>query len=183
MPRRLLLAVAALLLFLPAAQARPPEWAQPVALAGVPNLHKVSDSLYRSAQPTAEGMRNLEKLGVRKVINLRAFHSDRDEIAGTGLLDEELSVKTWHIEDEDVVRVLRIVKNPAGGPYLIHCLHGADRTGTMVAMVRMVLQGWPREKAIDELVNGGYGFHPIWTNILSYLKAVDLARIRAEVNR
>ena len=170
-------------LLLGATAARPPEWAQPVPLEGVPNLHKVNDSLYRSAQPTAQGMKNLEKLGIRKVINLRAFHSDRDELAGTRILNEELSVKTWHIEDEDVVRVLRLVKDPAGGPYLIHCLHGADRTGTMVAMYRMVVQGWRREQAIDELVNGGYGFHPLWKNILSYLQEVDVGRIRQEVNR
>ena len=34
---------------------RPGKWAVPVTLAGVPNLHKVSDKLYRSAQPTAGG--------------------------------------------------------------------------------------------------------------------------------
>ena len=36
--------------------ARPEKWAVPMTLAGVPNLHKVADGLYRSAQPTAEGM-------------------------------------------------------------------------------------------------------------------------------
>jgi protein tyrosine/serine phosphatase len=162
---------------------RPAEWAQPLALEGVPNLHRVTGTLLRSAQPTAAGMRNLESLGVRTVINLRAFHSDRDEVAGTGLLDEELSVKTWHLEDEDVVRVLRLLRDPAAGPTLVHCQHGADRTGTMVAMYRMVVQGWPREKAIDELVNGGYGFHPVWSNILTYLRQVDVARIREAVER
>jgi hypothetical protein len=28
---------------------RPATWAEPIALEGVPNLHKVSDTLYRSA--------------------------------------------------------------------------------------------------------------------------------------
>jgi len=31
---------------------RPEKWAQPVILDGVPNMHKVSAILYRSAQPT-----------------------------------------------------------------------------------------------------------------------------------
>ena len=35
------------------------KWAVPMTCAGVLNLHKVSDKLYRSAQPTAEGMTNL----------------------------------------------------------------------------------------------------------------------------
>lgn len=172
-----LVAAAALL----GAASRPADWAQPVTREGVPNLFKVADGLYRSAQPTAQGMKNLEALGVRFVINLRAFHSDRGELAGTALLNEELSVKTWHLEDEDVVRVLRLLRDPVRGPYLVHCQHGADRTGTMIAMYRMVVQGWPREKAVDELVNGGYGFHPVWRNILEYLGKVDVEKIRAAV--
>jgi len=127
-------------------------------------------------------MRNLESIGILTVINLRAFHSDHAEVAGTALLNEELSVKTWHLEDEDVVRVLRMLKDTARGPYLVHCQHGADRTGTMIAMYRIIFQGWSKEKAIDELVNGGYGFHPIWKNILEYVQNVDVEKIRAAVN-
>jgi len=164
------------------AASRPAEWAQPVAREGVPNLFKVTDRLYRSAQPSAAGMKNLEAMGIRTVINLRAFHSDRAVVARTALLNEELSVKTWHLEDEDVVRVLRILKDPARGPFLVHCQHGADRTGTMIAMYRIVVQGWSREQAIDELVNGGYGFHAVWKNILDYLRQVDVGKIRSAVN-
>ena len=59
---------------------RPEKWAVPITCAGVPNLHKVSDKLYRSAQPTAEGMTNIVALGVKTVVNLRDNHSDSDEI-------------------------------------------------------------------------------------------------------
>jgi len=67
---------------------RPAHWAQPVALKGVPNLHKVSDGLHRSAQPTAEGMKNLKGMGIETIVSLRSFHSDRDEIGYTGLAYE-----------------------------------------------------------------------------------------------
>jgi protein tyrosine/serine phosphatase len=164
-------------------QPRPGEWAQPVALEGVPNLYRVTATVYRSAQPTPAGMKNLMALGIRTVVDLRAglFHSDTNELRGTTLLNEELSVHAWHMEDEDVVRTLRVLRSPDGGPYLVHCLQGADRTGTMIAMYRMVIQAWPREQAIEEMVNGGYGFHAYWTNILSYLRQVDVERIRARV--
>ena len=33
--------------------------------AGVPNFHKVDDHLYRGAQPSAQGFRNLARLGVK----------------------------------------------------------------------------------------------------------------------
>ncbi len=35
--------------------ARPQTWATPLIVTGVPNLHQISATLYRSAQPTAEG--------------------------------------------------------------------------------------------------------------------------------
>jgi protein tyrosine/serine phosphatase len=160
---------------------RPSQWAAPVQLPGVPNLHKIDDNLYRSAQPTKQGMKNLKKLGIRTIINLRAFHSDTDELRGTGLLDKELSVKTWRIEDEDVIRVLKIIRQKENGPFLIHCQHGADRTGVMSAMYRIVEQGWSKDDAIEEMVYGGYGFHPIWSNIIRYVKNVDIDKIKREL--
>ena len=47
------------------------KWAERIELPGLPNLHKVSDDLYRGAQPTAEGMRQLKKIGIKTVVNLR----------------------------------------------------------------------------------------------------------------
>ena len=66
---------------------RPARWAESMAVEGVPNCHKVSDALYRSAQPNAEGMQNLKRMGIATVVNLRSFHSDRKEIGETGLAD------------------------------------------------------------------------------------------------
>ncbi len=129
---------------------RPSQWAVPIQLSGVPNLHKIADNLYRSAQPTRQGMKNLKLLGIKTVINLRPFYYDTDEIRGTELLNEELSVKPWHIEDEDVIRVLRIIRKKENGPFLIHCKYGADRTGVMSAMYRIVEQGWSQDDATEE---------------------------------
>ena len=160
---------------------RPSRWAVPLTLPGVRNLHRINDNLYRSEQPSKLGMVNLKKMGIKTVINLRAFHSDKDKLKGTNLLNEELSVKTWHIEDEDVIRVLKIMRKKENGPFLIHCQHGADRTGLMSAMYRIVEQGWSKDEAIKEMVEGGYGFHAIWANIVDYVKNVDNDRIKKEV--
>lgn len=54
-------------------------------MAGVPNLNKDDENLYRSAQPSEQGMRNLKKMGIETIVNLRSFSSDRDEIGDTGL--------------------------------------------------------------------------------------------------
>ena len=161
---------------------RPISWATPIQMQGVGNFYKITDFLYRSEQPTEEGMKNLKKMGIKTVINLRVFHSDWDKIKKAGLLIEEVNVKPWHIEDEDVIRVLRIIKKRENGPFLMHCWRGADRLGLMVAMFRIVEQGWSKDAAIEEMVNGGYGFHETWSNIIEYVKNVDVERIRKEIH-
>lgn len=162
---------------------RPETWAVPLALPGVSNLYRVSDNVYRSQQPTPEGLGLLHaRLGIRTVINLRMFHDDAELATPPGLRLLRVPVNTWQIEDIDVVRVLRILRRRENGPFLIHCLHGADRTGVMSAMYRIVEQGWTREQALRELQEGGYGFHPVWFNIVRYLEHVDIGRIRAQVD-
>jgi len=157
---------------------RPPHWAQPIQMKGVPNLHKVSDTLYRSAQPSAEGMRNLRAMGVETIVNLRSFHSDRHEIGDTGLAYEHIYMKAWHPEEEDAVRFLQIVANPRRDPVLVHCQHGADRTGTMCALYRVAVQGWSKEEAIEEMSQGEFGFHRLWDNLIQWINALDIERIK-----
>ena len=80
---------------------RPADWAKPGTVDGVPNLHEVTPNLYRSAQPTAQGMQELDRLGIKTVVNLRSFHSDRDEIRDTKLENERMYMKAWHPERKE----------------------------------------------------------------------------------
>jgi protein tyrosine phosphatase (PTP) superfamily phosphohydrolase (DUF442 family) len=155
-------------------------WARPIAKPGLPNLHRVSDVYYRGAQPSADGMRELERLGVKTVVNLRAVTSDRDELGDAGLAYEHISFKAWHAEDEDVVRFLRIVTDPERQPVFVHCQHGADRTGMMTAIYRIVVEGWSKEDAIREMNEGGFGFHAIWKDLPVYVRTLDVDRIAGE---
>jgi len=165
----------------PAAVARPAHWAEPIALDGVPNLHRITPTLYRSEQPSALGMQNLEKLGIRTVINLRYFNSDDDEVEGTRLRTERTKILTWRIGDKHVIEVMNMLKNPDNGPFLIHCQHGADRTGLMTAMYRIIEQGWNREDALQELTDGGFGYHSMWKNIIEYVRSVDVDKLKGEI--
>jgi protein tyrosine/serine phosphatase len=162
----------------PAPVARPSRWAERMEVPGAPNFHKVSDDLYRGAQPDEEGFREIEKLGVKTVVNLRSFHSDRDELEGTGLGYEHIWMKAWHPEDHEVVRFLEIVTDPGKTPVFVHCQHGADRTGTMSAIYRIVIQGWAKEDAIREMTEGGYGFHTVWDNLIDYIEKLDAEALR-----
>lgn len=160
---------------------RPPEWAQPLAVAGVPNLHQITPRIYRSAQPTDAGMRALEQMGVRTVISFRAHHDDRKLLKDTQLREVHIPIKPWDVRDAQVVAALRKLKRETDGPVLIHCQHGADRTGLMSAMYRIVIEGWDKQRAIDEMTHGGYGYHVVWKNILRYIRKVDVDKVRRQV--
>lgn len=157
---------------------RPPRWAKPMQRRGVPNLHKVSDTLYRSAQPSPEGMINLKAMGIETIVSLRSFHSDRNEIGDTGLAYEHIYMKAWHPEEKEAVRFLEIATNPKRTPVLVHCQHGADRTGAMSALYRVAVQGWSKEEAIKEMTLGGFGFHGIWNNLIRWINELDIEAIK-----
>lgn len=157
---------------------RPKTWAQPVKLAGVPQLYRVTDELYRGDQPSPLGMQNLKKLGIKTIVNLRTFHSDRDKIGETGLEYEHIYMKPWHGEAEDAVRFLQIVTDPKRTPVLVHCQRGADRTGAMIAVYRLAVQGWSKEEAIREMTGGGFGFHQTWENLVEWIRDLDIDSVK-----
>ena len=157
-----------------------PTWAKPMTLPGVPNLHQVSENLYRGAQPSARGMAELHKLGIKTIVSLRSFHSDRDEIGQLPLGYEHITMKTWHAEDKEVIRFLRIVSDESRQPVFVHCQRGADRTGTMCAIYRVVVQGWTKEQAIAEMTQGGFGFYEAWQNLIETVRNLDSEHFREQ---
>ena len=162
------------------------KWAEPIELPGLPNLHKVSDDLYRGAQPSTEGMRQLQKLGIKTVVNLRSSHSDHDELQGTSLAYEHIEMTAWGMpEGKDVLRFLQIVSDSNSLPVFVHCQHGADRTGTMCAIYRIAVQGWSKEEAVEEMTKGGFGYHSIWQNLPDYVRNLDIQnmKIKAGINQ
>ncbi len=166
-----------------ASPARPAEWAVPVE-AQTPNLFRVTPNFYRSAQLKKENVPELESFGIKNVVSLRAFHSDKDLFKKTAIKTHRIKIYTWAIGDDEIVAALKAIRAAEKeGPVLLHCQHGADRTGLVTAMYRVVYQGWDKEKALDELQNGGYGYHALWKNIPPYLRGVDVEKIRQLVDK
>ncbi len=154
------------------------DWAAPMQVAGLPNLHKVSDSLYRGAQPTPAGIKELQKLGVRTIVNLREPEADRAGLTGTGLAYECIPMTAFRPKDDDVVRFLQLATAGGCGPIFVHCKRGADRTGMMCAIYRIAVQGWTKDQALTEMTQGGFGFCQGYQNIVRYIQALDVDQIK-----
>ena len=149
-------------------------------IAGLPNFVQVSAGLYRGAQPDQQGFRALKKMGVRTIINLRAKFDDVPLLGGLGFRYIRIPINSWSLSDEDVVTFLQVVTDCSNQPVFVHCQHGADRTGIMVAIYRMYAQEWSKKEAVEEL--NDFGFHLVWINLRNYLDRVDLRHLKYEVD-
>lgn len=156
-------------------------WAAPIEKPGLPNLQKVSEALYRGAQPTAQGFQELYKMGIKTVVNLRSRHSDQDELEQIDLAYIEIPMSAWHLEDKDVIKFLQIVTDPEKLPVFVHCQHGADRTGVIVASYRIIVQGWGKDEAIAEMMEGGFGFHAVWINLPRFIRNLNIEKMKKDL--
>jgi protein tyrosine/serine phosphatase len=157
---------------------RPIDWARKITLSGVPNFYQVTTNLYRGAQPTAEGMKQLKAKGIKTVISLREFHSDKNIIDVAGLKSVRLVMSPLHANEDEVVAFLKVATDTNNLPVFVHCERGADRTGTMCAMYRISVCGWTKEQAIEEMKNGGFDFSPVWQNLVEYIENADITDIK-----
>ena len=157
---------------------RSAKWALKIEEKGLPNFHKLNENLYRGAQPDEEGMKKLDSMGVKTIINLRSFHSDRDEMKDLPFNYKHIYVKAWHPEEKEIMEFLQIVTDKKNQPVFVHCLHGADRTGLMCAVYRVAIDGWTKSEALDEMKNGGFGYHNIWKNIENFFLELDIEKIK-----
>jgi protein tyrosine/serine phosphatase len=147
----------------------------------VDNLHQVTPDLYRSGQPKERDIPVLRDLGIRSILNLREWHSDEDVVGGAGFTLYRVAMNAGEMSETQLVEVLTILRD-CPKPVLVHCWHGSDRTGCVVALYRMVFQGWPRERAVDEFRNGGFGYHQsVYPQIEEYLSTVDVAALKQKL--
>lgn len=165
----------------PAPRPRPAEWAAPMINVSLENCYRVSAELYRCEQPGKEHIAELRAMGIRSILNLRRWNSDPRELreAGFDLLLERMEADDLTVDH--LVAALRQIK-AAPKPVMVHCWHGSDRTGSVVAAYRIVFQNWTPAAALDELRHGGFGYHEKWfPNIITLFETLDAAALRKRV--
>ena len=156
-------------------------WAQPCQISGVANCYLLEPGLYRSAQPTRLGIGNLEKMGVANLLSLRTTATDNLLASSTMMACHSVPLNYMHLDERDVLEAVRIMASPRNRPLLVHCLHGSDRTGLVCATYRVLVQGWSKEDAIEEMVLGDFGFHAYFTNIVAFIRNLDVETMRQQL--
>ena len=132
---------------------------------GIPNPGKINDSLYRGAQPNAQGLEELKKLGITTIVDLRAEDRpksewEKKEAERLGMHFVQIPVAGFAAPtNEEVVQFLSLTRDPQQKVF-VHCLLGEDRTGVFIATYRMSVQKWPVTQALNEM--NSFGFNGFW---------------------
>jgi len=159
---------------------RPTAWATKITSTSLKNLYKINDSIYRCEQPDNTAFQELSNIGIKSLLDLKKNHTD-STIAGQNPVHiYNVGMDSDNFTDKEIIAALKIILH-APKPIAVHCQHGADRTGVVIAMYRICFQNWTKEQAIDELRNGGYNFHENHINIPKYINDVDVAKIKKSV--
>ena len=121
---------------------------------GIRNFGQVSDALYRGAQPDTNGINNLKRLGIRSIISLRqpgrSWDAEAAAARAAGLVCTNFPLSGISAPKPAEVRQVLATIDSLPGPVFIHCAHGCDRTGTIVACYRIQHDKWSAETALGE---------------------------------
>ena len=127
---------------------------EPTKIA-IANFGIVSESIWRGSVPSQDGLNQLANNGVRTIIDLRmnSISCQKEENAA-----KKLGLKYIHLplgfkspSYNNVTEFLKIVSNPLNLPVYIHCHQGADRTGTLVGIYRIIVENWTFDHAYNEM--------------------------------
>ena len=146
--------------------AEKPAFGEKLQLRGIPNAGKISDVLYRGAQPHAKGLPELKKLGITTIVNLRdesggRVEWERKRTESLGMRFVHIPVNGWKPPtDEQVAQFLKLFRDGPQQKVFVHCRYGDDRTGVFVATYRMAMQNWTSEQSAKEM--DYFGFHRFW---------------------
>ena len=145
------------------------------------NMYKINNVLYRAEQPSKKGFLELEATGFKTILNLRRLKNNTKKAKRTHLKLEHIPIKTKELNEEEIVQVLKIIEK-AEQPILVHCWYGSDRTGTIIAAYRIIVENWSKKDAITEFTNEVFGYHKKrYPNLLKLLKNLDVDAIKKQL--
>lgn len=145
----------------------------------LPHLRQVRPNVWASGQPSDVGFKQFAAVVEGKQVNVIKlnFESEGSEaqarllgwrVLNLGIIPrtdfkglvqaaeevfERPDQKVW----SDILHeVLRIPVSDDGRVWLIHCVNGNDRTNLVVGHIRVLIDGWGKATAFDEMVQQGF---------------------------
>ena len=122
---------------------------------GIKNFDQVDAHVFRGGQPTGEGFQYLARLGVKTIIDLREAgdRSKAEERMVTGARMKYVNVPMAGFTPPtkaEITKILTILEDSTTGPVFVHCWHGADRTGAVIASYHIDHDKWDNARALKD---------------------------------
>ncbi|MEH6800482.1 MAG: dual specificity protein phosphatase family protein [Halopseudomonas sabulinigri] len=164
---------------LSAQEPRPQTWATRLDQDFI--FYGLSPTLYRSALPETDDLAELHERGINTVIN---FYQQSDDawLGDSEIQRVHIPLRGDRVTDTEVIEVLRAIREgEQHGSVLVHCKHGQNRTGLITAMYRIVYDGWSRDEAMAEMIEGGFGTAERMEDAIGYLNRVDAGEVKLAI--
>jgi tyrosine-protein phosphatase SIW14 len=161
----------------PTVPAPAPHFAQRVSLPGISNAGKVSDHLFRGAQPNIAHLSELKNAGITTIVDLRGeFRGKRDrerqQAESFGMQFVFIPVSGFSPPtSEQLAKFFSVLRQSPQPTVFVHCAFGDDRTGVFVAAYRIAFEHWTADQALAEML--AFGFKRFWhPAMVAYIRAL-----------
>src|SRR5262249_318960 len=99
--------------------------AEKIKILGVANAGKISDTVFRGAQPSLQGLAELKKLGVTTIVDLRGNRGpvalERAQAEALGLKFVEIPVSGWSTPSTaQVAKFLKLLREAPSQKVFVH---------------------------------------------------------------
>ncbi len=139
----------------------------------IKNFHIViPNGVYRSGQPKGEADWDyLKNIGITIVVKLNKFSSDADEAVEFRMAKERNikviplymqpedfphNLNPWASPDlKDLTQAIEVLENRGNAKVLVHCSHGKDRTGLVVAIYSVRNKNFCKDAAYEQMKQYG----------------------------
>ena len=161
-----------------------PAFAEKISLDGIHDAGKVSDQLFRGAQPTLSSLAQLKTLGITTIVDLRresphTRENERHRAESLGLRFVHIPVGGFSTPSSaQLAQFFSLLRETPPQKIFVHCEFGEDRTGVFIASYRIAFQHWSAGQALAEMY--AFGFHGHWhPNMAAFVRALP-ARLQSD---
>jgi protein tyrosine/serine phosphatase len=168
----------------PASASASPGFAEKISLNGIHDAGKVSDQLFRGAQPTLSSLPQLQTLGVTTIVDLRrespqTREKERHRAESLGLRFVHIPVGGFsNPTSAQLAQFFSLFRETPPQKIFVHCEYGEDRTGVFIASYRIAFQQWTAEQALAEMY--AFGFRGFWhPAMITFVRAFP-ARLQSD---
>lgn len=145
-------------------------------------MDKVTEGIYRGKRPDIATFRECQQVGVKTVLTLDDdiifTIKERGWCRDVGFNFHEYPMSGLKAPSFDTLLAANLLLKVVVKPVFVHCKHGCDRTGYVIATYRMLECGWSFKESWRECVEHGHKWYllPWWIPSLLKVKKCILKK-------